>query len=150
MGKWHLQTPSRRGRLLSWPERKKRWAADSSQSWSGEISGSANFRRVRLRTWAIQNGQFVGGSRAGFYSEDRQLAEFCGVAPCGCRCRAGPPRAMWVGARRSMAYFERMRDVIHGPMSEAILRERMAAGWQLVSIEWRRELPDSEAPTQGA
>ena len=50
----------------------------------------------------------------------------------------------------SMAYFERMRDVIHGPMSDDILRERMAAGWQLVSLEWRRELPDSEAPTEGA
>lgn len=49
-----------------------------------------------------------------------------------------------------MAYFERMRDVIHGPLSEGVMRDRMAAGWQLVSLEWRRELPDSEAPSQGA
>src|SRR6202043_430589 len=27
---------------------------------------------------------------------------------------------------------------------------RSAAGWQLVSIEWRRELPESEAPSPGA
>jgi hypothetical protein len=44
-----------------------------------------------------------------------------------------------------MAYFERVRDVISGPFSEEILRQRQLAGWQLVSIEWRRELPDSEA-----
>ncbi len=49
-----------------------------------------------------------------------------------------------------MAYFERMRDVLHGPVSEAVMRERAAAGWQLVALEWRRELPDSEAPTEGA
>jgi hypothetical protein len=30
------------------------------------------------------------------------------------------------------------------------MQQRMAAGWQLVSIEWRRELPDNEAPTEGA
>ncbi len=46
-----------------------------------------------------------------------------------------------------MAYFERVRDVISGPFSEEILRQRAAAGWQLVSVEWRRELPDSEMPT---
>jgi len=49
-----------------------------------------------------------------------------------------------------MAYFERMRDVISGPFSDDILRQRTAAGWQLVSLEWRRELPDSELPTAGA
>lgn len=49
-----------------------------------------------------------------------------------------------------MPYFERMRDVIHGPVSEAVMRERQAAGWQLISLEWRRELPDSEAPSEGA
>ena len=42
-----------------------------------------------------------------------------------------------------MAYFERVRDVVSGPFSPEIMRQRMAAGWQLVSIEWRRELPDS-------
>ncbi|MGA3031773.1 MAG: recombinase family protein [Terracidiphilus sp.] len=45
-----------------------------------------------------------------------------------------------------MPYFERMRDVISGPFGPEILQQRTAAGWQLVSIEWRRELPDSEAP----
>jgi Recombinase len=49
-----------------------------------------------------------------------------------------------------VAYFERMRDVIAGPFSEEIIRQRTAAGWQLVSMEWRRELPDSETPGEGA
>ena len=49
-----------------------------------------------------------------------------------------------------MAHFERIRDVISGPFSPDFLKQRTAAGWQLVSIEWRRELPESEAPAQGA
>ena len=49
-----------------------------------------------------------------------------------------------------MAHFERIRDVISGPFSSEIISQRTAAGWQLVSIEWRRELPDSEAPSEGA
>jgi hypothetical protein len=49
-----------------------------------------------------------------------------------------------------MAHFERIRDVISGPFSPEIMRQRSAAGWQLVSLEWRRELPDSEAPSAGA
>lgn len=49
-----------------------------------------------------------------------------------------------------MPHFERIRDVISGPFSPEIMRQRMAAGWQLVSIEWRRELPADEAPTEGA
>ena len=49
-----------------------------------------------------------------------------------------------------MAYFERIRDTISGPFSPEVIRQRTAAGWQLISIEWRRELPDSETPTQGA
>jgi hypothetical protein len=52
--------------------------------------------------------------------------------------------------RLIVAHFERIRDVISGPFSPEVIKQRMAAGWQLVSIEWRRELPDSEAPTQGA
>ncbi len=48
-----------------------------------------------------------------------------------------------------MAYFERMRDVVAGPFSPDIIRQRTAAGWQMVSIEWRRELPDAEAPSEG-
>jgi hypothetical protein len=49
-----------------------------------------------------------------------------------------------------MAYFERIRDVISSPFSPGIIQQRTAAGWQMVSIEWRRELPDAEAPTEGA
>ena len=49
-----------------------------------------------------------------------------------------------------MAYFERIRDVISGPFSPEVIRQRKAAGWQMVSIEWRREVPESEAPSQGA
>jgi hypothetical protein len=48
-----------------------------------------------------------------------------------------------------MAYFERIRDVISGPFSPEIIRQRSASGWQMVSIEWRRELPDGEAPAEG-
>jgi hypothetical protein len=49
-----------------------------------------------------------------------------------------------------MAHFERIRDVISGPFAPSLIQQRTAAGWQLVSIEWRRELPGSEAPTEGA
>ena len=49
-----------------------------------------------------------------------------------------------------MAQFERIRDVISGPFDSEIIRQRTAAGWKMVSIEWRRELPESESPTQGA
>jgi hypothetical protein len=49
-----------------------------------------------------------------------------------------------------MPHFERIRDVVSGHFSSEILQQRSAAGWQLVSIEWRRELPDSETPSDGA
>jgi hypothetical protein len=49
-----------------------------------------------------------------------------------------------------MAHFERIRDVISGPFSPSVMEQRTAAGWQLVSIEWRRELPGGEGPTEGA
>ena len=49
-----------------------------------------------------------------------------------------------------MAYFERIRDVVSGPFSPEIIKQRTTAGWQLVSIEWRRELPELEAPIEGA
>jgi hypothetical protein len=49
-----------------------------------------------------------------------------------------------------MAHFERIRDVISGPMSPEVMQQRTAAGWQMVSIDWRRELPDSETPSEGA
>jgi hypothetical protein len=47
-----------------------------------------------------------------------------------------------------MAYFERMRDSISEPFSLDLIRQRTAAGWQMVAIEWRRELPDAEAPLE--
>jgi hypothetical protein len=49
-----------------------------------------------------------------------------------------------------MAYVERIRDMITQPLLEEIVRQRTAAGWHLVSLEWRRELPEAEAPTDGA
>jgi hypothetical protein len=49
-----------------------------------------------------------------------------------------------------MAHFERIRDVISGPFSPSLMQQRTSAGWQLVSIEWRRELPGDEAPSEGA
>lgn len=49
-----------------------------------------------------------------------------------------------------MSHFERIRDVISGPFSPDIMKQRTAAGWQLVSIEWRRELPGDEPPSTGA
>jgi len=49
-----------------------------------------------------------------------------------------------------MAYFERIRDVISGQFDPELMRQRTTTGWQIVSIEWRRELPESELPTQGA
>jgi len=45
-----------------------------------------------------------------------------------------------------MPYFERVKDRISGPFSPTLMTERQKAGWQLVSIEWRRELPESEGP----
>jgi hypothetical protein len=48
-----------------------------------------------------------------------------------------------------MAYFERIRDVISSPFSPDVIGQRTQAGWQMVSIEWRRELPDAEAPSEG-
>ena len=38
-------------------------------------------------------------------------------------------------------HFERIRDVISGPFSPGIIDQRLASGWQLLYIEWRRELP---------
>ena len=45
-----------------------------------------------------------------------------------------------------MAYFERIKDVVTAPFSPDVIQRRAASGWQMVSIEWRRELPDGEAP----
>ena len=49
-----------------------------------------------------------------------------------------------------MAHYERIRDVVSGPFSPSLIQQRTAAGWQIVSIEWRRELPGDESPSEGA
>jgi hypothetical protein len=49
-----------------------------------------------------------------------------------------------------MARFERIRDVIAGPFNLSLMEQRTAAGWRLMSLEWRRELPGEEAPLEGA
>lgn len=49
-----------------------------------------------------------------------------------------------------MPYFEQIRDAISGPFDPELIERRAAAGWQMVSIEWRRELPGSEAPAEHA
>jgi len=49
-----------------------------------------------------------------------------------------------------MAHFERIRDVISMPFSLDLIQQRVAGGWQMVSIEWRRERPDADTPTEGA
>src|SRR5215471_9644246 len=45
-----------------------------------------------------------------------------------------------------MPYYERIKDRISGPFSPNLISERINAGWQMVSVEWRRELPESETP----
>jgi Recombinase len=47
-----------------------------------------------------------------------------------------------------MAHFERIRDLVSEPFSPDVIRRRIADGWQMVAIEWRRELPDAEAPIE--
>ena len=46
-----------------------------------------------------------------------------------------------------MAYYEKTRDVLDGPLTNDLLRQRGDAGWQIAAIEWRRELP-GDAPIQ--
>src|SRR3984957_16947832 len=70
------------------------------------------------------------------------------------RLRVGASIAHWLCRTREgdrpMAHFERIRDVVSGPFSQSMMQQRIAAGGQLVSIEWRRELPGDEAPSEGA
>ncbi|WP_446742701.1 recombinase family protein [Silvibacterium acidisoli] len=47
-----------------------------------------------------------------------------------------------------MAVYERTKDFISAPFSASIITERQRAGWQMISIEWRRELPASEMPSE--
>jgi hypothetical protein len=54
-----------------------------------------------------------------------------------------------------MSTFERIRELVTAPPTEAEIRSRSAEGWRMVSIEWERELvgpagavggPRSEVP----
>jgi len=98
-----------------------------------------------------ESGQPAGGPQAHcrqLFSTSRAIQRFAtdqtlvGKLP-KVKARNNPGRLI-------MAHFERIRDVISGPFSPEVMKQRTAAGWQLVSIEWRRELPDLEAPTKGA
>ncbi len=44
-----------------------------------------------------------------------------------------------------MAYQERIRDVVSAPFRPEAIHEHESAGWQIVAIEWRREVPAPEA-----
>jgi hypothetical protein len=46
-----------------------------------------------------------------------------------------------------LLHFERTRDILNGPLTNDLLRQRADAGWQVASIEWRRELP-GKAPIE--
>jgi hypothetical protein len=48
-----------------------------------------------------------------------------------------------------MANFEKIRDNVSEPFGPELIRQRAEAGWQMVAIEWRRELHDTEPPTEG-
>jgi len=45
-----------------------------------------------------------------------------------------------------MKKMERVRQVVGGPMSEAVLKERADMGWKLVALEWEREVDAAEGP----
>lgn len=47
-----------------------------------------------------------------------------------------------------MANFERIRDILSGPFSPEIMQHRLEDGWQMVAIEWQRELPDPDVPNE--
>jgi hypothetical protein len=38
-----------------------------------------------------------------------------------------------------MAKVERIREVLHGPLTEDYVRERLEENWKLVAVEWERE-----------
>ena len=47
-----------------------------------------------------------------------------------------------------MAHFERIRDSVSEPFTSDLIRQRSEAGWQMVAIEWQRELVGNEAPPE--
>jgi hypothetical protein len=48
-----------------------------------------------------------------------------------------------------MTYFERMREAVSGTPDPDMIRQRVAEGWQMVSIEWKRERTGASAPGDG-
>src|SRR5690242_3723512 len=44
-----------------------------------------------------------------------------------------------------MAKVERIREVVTGSVDLDYLRQKTEAGWKLVAIEWRREIPGDES-----
>lgn len=43
-----------------------------------------------------------------------------------------------------MAKIERIREVVTGSVDLEYMKTKMEAGWKLVALEWRRELPGDE------
>src|SRR5258707_1567717 len=44
-----------------------------------------------------------------------------------------------------MAKVERIREVVTGSVDMDYVRQKTDAGWKLVALEWRRELPGDES-----
>src|SRR5947209_20157885 len=44
-----------------------------------------------------------------------------------------------------MARFERIRDLVTGPLNTDLIKQRQEAGWTLAAIEWQRETAGTEA-----
>jgi hypothetical protein len=44
-----------------------------------------------------------------------------------------------------MARIERIREVVTGSVDLDYVRQKTEAGWKLVALEWRREIPGDEA-----
>jgi len=47
-----------------------------------------------------------------------------------------------------MAQFERIRDLVTGPLNPDHIKQRQEAGWTLAALEWTREVSDSK-PAMG-
>jgi len=45
-----------------------------------------------------------------------------------------------------MARVERMRELLSGPLDPDKIKQTAAAGWQLVALEWKREIGESPEP----
>ena len=45
-----------------------------------------------------------------------------------------------------MKRMERVRQVVSGPVAEAVLKEQAGKGWKLVALEWEREVETAEEP----